>query len=295
MEQARKTLFCDPIQKSKYTGKGIGIAVLDTGITYHPDFYTGNHYRIAAFKDFVNHSKMPYDDHGHGTHVCGICSGNGQLSKGMYAGIAPESHLIVGKILDQMGNGNIHQTLDAIDWVIENRQNYGIRILNISVGSETDSSSQVSSLLVKSAEKAWDSGLIVIAAAGNKGPGQMSITSPGISKKIITVGSCDDYKPFFSGVGPTRDCIQKPEVIAPGSQIISCNYSYYKTGTPYAVRSGTSMSTPMVSGAVALLLESHPDMTNKEVKLKIKASCVPINTPHVRQGWGMLNIKKLLL
>ena len=78
-------------------------------------------------------------------------------------------------------------------------------------------------------------------------------------------------------------------------QLISCNHLYYKTGTPYAARSGTSMSTPMISGAVALLLEAHPDMTNKEVKLKIKASCVPIDTPHARQGWGMLNIKKLLL
>lgn len=295
MDQARKALFCEPPQSLGYTGKGVGIAVLDTGIALHPDFYTGEHYRIAAFKDFVNQMETAYDDHGHGTHVCGICSGCGSLSKGRYAGIAPESHLVVGKILDQMGNGNINQILEAIDWVIKSQHLYRIRILNISVGSETDASSQVSQLLVKSAEKAWDSGLVVIAAAGNKGPGQMSVTAPGISKKIITVGSSDDYKPFFSGVGPTRDCIQKPEVIAPGSQIISCNHLYYKTGTPYAARSGTSMSTPMISGAIALLLEAHPDMTNKEVKLKIKASCVPIDTPHARQGWGMLNIKKMLL
>lgn len=284
-----------------YTGKNIGIAVLDTGIFPHIDFtYPQN--RIFAFRDFVNRQKRPYDDNGHGTHICGICSGNGYYSKRKYAGIAPCSHLIVGKILDREGNGNISSILDAIRWVIDTKDFYNTRILNISVGTESNEDVSEDSILVRGVNEAWDAGLVVVAAAGNNGPAPMSVTAPGISRKIITVGAADDYKHIYikgkkisnySGRGPTQECIQKPDVVAPGSNIVSCSNQINK-GPGYTERSGTSMATPIVTGAIALLLEKYPSMTNKDVKLRLRSSCDDLGLPQSQQGWGMVNLNRLL-
>ena len=151
-DKARKALFCESQQSLGYW-KGVGIAVLDTGIALHPDFYAGEHYRIAAFKDFVNQSETPYDDHGHGTHVCGICSGCGSLSKGGMPVLPRKPPGCGGKSLDQMGKQEYQPDIGRHRLGDKNQQLYRIRILNISVGSETDASSQVSQLLVKSAGK----------------------------------------------------------------------------------------------------------------------------------------------
>lgn len=284
-----------------YTGRNVGIAVLDTGIFPHMDFCRP-HNRIYAFCDFVEGYQNPYDDNGHGTHICGICSGNGYCSRKKYAGIAPDSHLIVGKILDRNGNGNISSILDAIRWVIETKDMYKTRILNISIGTEANDPVSEDSILVRGVNEAWDAGLVVVAAAGNNGPAPMSVTAPGISRKIITVGAADDYKHIYirgkkisnySGRGPTQECIQKPDVVAPGSNIISCS-SHPVNAAGYTVRSGTSMATPIVTGAIALLLEKYPSMTNKEVKLRLRSSCDDLGMPKSQQGWGMLNLKRLL-
>ena len=191
MYQSRKIIRADGPASAAYTGKSIGIAVLDTGIYPHEDFILPSD-RIAAFRDFVHRQPAPYDDNGHGTHVCGIIAGNGRRSEGRYRGIAPESHLVVGKILDSNGNGSISHILEAVRWIIENRQRYNIRVLNISVGSESTEVDEQKSILVQSVNAAWDSGIVVVVAAGNNGPKRMSVTSPGISRKVITVGSSDE-------------------------------------------------------------------------------------------------------
>ena len=137
-------------------------------------------------------------------------------------------------------------------------------------------------------------------AAGNHGPGRMTITTPGISRKVITVGCSDDYKEVdvmgnrmvdYSGRGPTMACVCKPDIVAPGSGIVSCSNQPAR----YMTKSGTSMSTPLVSGAIALLLERYPDMTNKEVKLRLMERAVDLGMPHNQQGWGMLDAEKLVL
>ncbi len=292
-----------------YTGSGVGIAVLDTGIFTHGDF-TKPIRRIAAFRDFVGScgngtrlQTLPYDDNGHGTHICGICSGNGYASHKKYCGVAPNSHLIVGKILDSAGNGNIPSILEAIRWVIENRKLYKIRILNISVGTDAKGIVSEDSILVQGVNEAWDAGLVVVAAAGNNGPAPMTVTAPGISRKVITVGAADDHHHIYihgekisnySGRGPTRECIQKPDVVAPGSNIISCCGKTIGRQFSYTSRSGTSMSTPIVSGCIALLLEKYPSMTNKEVKIKLRESCDDLGLPKSQQGWGMINASRLL-
>ena len=296
MHQARKIIHADTSYAEAFTGKSIGIAVLDTGIYPHEDFIIPSN-RIAAFKDFIHHYPDCYDDNGHGTHVCGIIAGNGHQSRGLYRGMAPESHLIVGKILDSAGNGSISHILEAIRWVIKYRRAYNIRILNISVGSENTEIDEEKSILVQSVNAAWDNGITVVVAAGNNGPKRMSVTSPGISRKVITVGSSDDYKAIFlggarihnySGRGPTRRMILKPDIVAPGSDIISCSPAGYTS------RSGTSMATPIVSGAAAMLLSKYPDKSNEEIKQLLQSTATDLHLPRTQQGYGLLNVEKLL-
>lgn len=298
-------------------GKGIGVAVVDTGITLHKDFIEGGN-RVIAFVDFINHRQDPYDDNGHGTHVAGIIGGNGYSSKAKYKGVAPECNFIGVKVLDHRGDGNISDVLAGLQWIIDNRKKYNIRIVNISVGTSSKDNLDENSLLVQGVNAVWDSGIVVVVAAGNNGPGPMSISTPGISRKVITVGSSDDNVAVevfgtgrskdYSGRGPTPFCIKKPDIVAPGSNIISCNISRYtvraKSGDKrfsagdapmmYTIKSGTSMATPVVSGAIALLLSAHPGLTNREVKLRLRASAVDMGQHWEKQGWGLLNIRRLL-
>lgn len=301
----------------KVYGKGVGVAVVDTGIALHKDFTEGGN-RVIAFKDFINQRTEAYDDNGHGTHVAGIIGGNGYSSKGKYKGVAPECNFIGVKVLDHRGDGNISDVLAGLQWVIDNRKKYNIRIVNISVGTSSKDNLDENSLLVQGVNAVWDNGIVVVVAAGNNGPGPMSISTPGISRKVITVGSSDDNittevygsgrAKDYSGRGPTPFCIKKPDIVAPGSNIISCNISRYsakaKNGevrlssseSPmmYTIKSGTSMATPVVSGAIALLLSVHPELSNREVKLKLRSSAVDLGQHWEKQGWGLLNIRKLL-
>lgn len=293
-----------------YLGKGVGVAIVDTGIALHKDFIEGGD-RVIGFVDLINQRTEAYDDNGHGTHVAGIIGGNGYSSKGKYIGVAPECSLIGVKVLDHRGDGNISDVLAGLQWIMDNRKKYNIRIVNISVGTSTKDNLDENSLLVQGVNAVWDRGIIVVVAAGNNGPGPMSISTPGISRKVITVGSSDDnvvVEVFgsgrtkdYSGRGPTPYCIKKPDIVAPGSNIISCSISRYPTrprtsDSPmmYTVKSGTSMATPVVSGAIALLLGAHPELTNREVKLRLRGCATDLGQHWEKQGWGLLNIRKLL-
>jgi len=241
-------------------GKHIGIAILDTGITMHPDFDN----RILVFKDFINYRSQMYDDYGHGTHIAGIAAGSGKMSRGKFCGIAPEADLIILKVLDSMGNGNIPTLMKALDWILDNYKQYHIQIVNISVGTVEKNESQEDSDLVRAVNRVWDKGMVVCVAAGNNGPGKESVTTPGTSRKVITVGSSEysvQYRNHrellsdYSGRGPNASCIIKPDLVAPGSNICSCKSVRkgfaisYEEGNFYTLKSGTSMSTPIVSGA----------------------------------------------
>ena len=149
-----------------YTGRGIGVAVLDTGIYLHEDF----EHRVAAFVDIVQRRRDTYDDNGHGTHISGIIGGSGRASRGMYMGVAPECHIIMLKVLDKKGNGYASDVLAGLKWIRDNRERYGIRIVNISVGSFSKKGMTENSVLVRGVNAAWDDGLVVCVAAGNMGP-----------------------------------------------------------------------------------------------------------------------------
>ena len=202
------------------------------------------------------------------------------------------------KVLDHRGNGFASDVLAGLRWIRENRERYGIRIVNISVGSLSRRNMTENSVLVRGVNGAWDDGLVVVVAAGNHGPGRMTVTTPGISRKVITVGCSDDHKEVdvmgsrmvdYSGRGPTMACICKPDIVAPGSGIVSCSNEPGK----YFSKSGTSMSTPLVSGAIALLLEKYPQMANRDVKLRLRERAVDMGLPRNHQGWGRLDVERL--
>lgn len=276
------------MEKSFYTGKGIGVCILDTGIYEHIDF-TG---RIWAFYDFLAFKRRPYDDNGHGTHVAGLVAGDGTASMGKYRGAAPGCGIISLKVLDRYGTGSQDDVLRALRWIRENRQQYRIRVVNISVGT-TCNSKRNHARLLESVEQLWDEGVVVVTAAGNQGPRPGSITAPGSSKKVITVGSSDllEGRSAISGRGPTEECVCKPDIVAPGNKIMSC-----VPGKPYfyGVKSGTSMSTPLVTGAIACALEKNPALTNTDIKTMLMNSAEDMGLPQNLQGWGKFNRRKFL-
>lgn len=276
------------MEKSFYTGKGIGVCILDTGIYEHIDF-TG---RIWAFYDFLAFKRRPYDDNGHGTHVAGLVAGDGTASMGKYRGAAPGCGIISLKVLDRYGTGSQDDVLRALRWIRENRQQYRIRVVNISVGT-TCNSKRNHARLLESVEQLWDEGVVVVTAAGNQGPRPGSITAPGSSKKVITVGSSDllEGRSSISGRGPTAECVCKPDIVAPGNKIMSC-----VPGKPYSygVKSGTSMSTPLVTGAIACALEKNPALTNTDIKTMLMNSAEDMGLPQNLQGWGKFNRRKFL-
>lgn len=282
--------------------KGITVAMLDTGVAFHPDF----DHRIIEFKDFVNGKNRLYDDSGHGTHVAGCICGSGVVSNGRYKGIAPYSRLVVGKVLDYKGDGLIENMAQGIEWVLERKAELDIRVLNISIGMGEKAEEERINRLLSLVERAWSEGLVVVCAAGNMGPEPMSLSPLGASRQVVTVGCheggyfgnrdhlCENY----SGRGPSPYAMKKPDLVAPGTDIISCNAGIARRGryyrNAYVAKSGTSMATPIVSGAAALLLQKYPFYTNEQVKQKLQYTAMDLNEPWNKQGWGMVRIDRLL-
>lgn len=290
------------------TGRNVTIAHLDTGIYPHEDLIRPKN-RILFFKDFINHATRPYDDNGHGTHCAGCIAGNGISSKGQYKGIAPDALLIGLKCLDEKGTGDIKTTLEALQWILENKEQYDIQIVHIPFGYHT-SYPFPQDPLIKAVERLCQEGLIVICAVGNNGPLETSIASPATSKNVITVGSClkPAYKNMpqsvcdFSSRGPTFTGESKPNFVVPGKNITSlyCDPQYHPSkkkdllSIPYLSFSGTSVSSSITTGAVALLLEKYPDYTPDEVKLALEMSCKSLHLGKNAQGKGILDIEHLL-
>ena len=277
-----------------YTGYGSCAAILDTGIYPHPDL--ADH--IAHFEDFINGRKHAYDDNSHGTHVAGIIAGNGFSSQGILKGMAPGCRIVALKILDKKGNGDKNSLLNACSWIKNNYKKYGINIINISIGSDTADCNEEKDEVSAVVDSLWNLGICIVGSAGNSGPGPGTITFPGTCEKVITVGSdaillYSGYKESTvsrSGEGPTKCNINKPDLLAPGHNIISCHNRY----NGYTAKSGTSMSTPVVSGAIALYLEKYPNASNDTIKRNIKLSASDAGFTLNRQGAGLLNVKHFL-
>lgn len=237
-------------QTFNYNGAGVGVAILDSGITTWHDDLTNNYWqsklsssslpygnqRVTKFVDFVNGLTQPYDDHGHGTHVAGIIAGNGLDSYGQKAGIAPGASIISLKVLDANGQGSISQVIAGLNWVAQNASTYNIRVVNLSVGAMVTESYWTDPLTL-AAKKVTDMGITVVTAAGNHGKNALGelqwggITSPGNAPWVLTVGASstmgtltrsDDQMAGYSSSGPTAvDFTAKPDLVAPGTGTIS--------------------------------------------------------------------------
>ncbi len=263
------------------TGRGVTVALMDTGIAAHPDLEGS----VVARLDFVNDEATLQDPSGHGTFVAGLIAAHGATFKG----VAPDAKLISLRVLDQKGNGTMHGVLAAFDWLLHNRTTMRIKVLNLSFGAPQRTSYH-RELLAGVVESAWFAGVTVVAAAGNDGPAHGTVAMPGADPFVITVGSFadqgtlatnDDRESVFSSRGPTRDGFAKPDVLAPGEHIVSLRVP----GTaldrddgrnlplgPYARLTGISASTAMVAGAAADILEAHSRYTATQVKGALIAS-----------------------
>ena len=271
------------VNGSQWTGRGVGVAVIDSGLEMSSDF-SG---RVTAFYDFTTGgtvSRYPYDDYGHGTHVAGTIGGSGALSSNRdYRGLAPNVKLVVLKVLDKDGAGYTSDVIRAVDFAVANRASLGIQIINLSLGHPIFEPAATDPL-VQAVERAVRAGVIVVAAAGNFGkdpttglPGYAGITSPGNAPSAITVGALktldtvarnDDRIPDYSSAGPTwYDALVKPDIVSPGHNIVAAaakQGTLYKTypqlkaaDTDYMLLSGTSMATAVTSGSIALMLEAN--------------------------------------
>lgn len=252
-----------------YSPADMVAAVIDTGIDAgHGDLNEG---KVIAFRDFVNNINTPYDDHGHGTHVSATLAGDGDARADLlYRGVAPGAALVGVKILNASGSGTSAALINALQWVVANKATYGIESVNLSLGTAGCSDGTDADSLAL--EAAHDAGLVMATAAGNEGPGQCTVGSPGAAPKALTVGSMADMGPlgffqaFNSSRGKTFDGRVKPDVSAPGYQITSADNG---TTAGYTIFSGTSMATPFVAGVALLMLEANPALTPQNVKDKI--------------------------
>jgi serine protease AprX len=310
------------------TGLGVGVATVDSGVNpWHEDLDG----RIVHFVDFVNAQSFAYDDYGHGTHVAGIIAGSGRASaagsrpdsNAAQRGVAPGAHLVVLKALDVSGNGFTSNVIAAIDYAIANRATYNIRVMNLSVAAGVYESFYKDPLTL-AAKRAVDSGIVVVAAAGNRGrdatgqPQYGGIASPGNAPWVLTVGASsdvgtvdrrDDVVAAFSSRGPSPiDENAKPDLVAPGvniestadptSALYAANpssrlWGAAKTGSePYLSLTGTSMAAPVVTGAIALMLEANAALTPNAVKAILEYTAESregIN--YLTQGAGFLNAR----
>jgi len=287
-------------------GEDITVAFLDSGV--EPTFATlrrpphGKGNRILAYYDVPSGKlygphrlrRSPRDPNGHGTHVAGIV-GNSRYEQrdGEYRGVAPAANLVAVRVLDETGVGAYTDVIQGIDWVVQNKDKYNIRVLNISIYAPVHAPYWADPFNLATMA-AWQAGIVVVACAGNAGPDPMSIGVPGNTPYIITVGAftdnytpddfSDDYIPPFSSTGPTLDAFVKPDLIAPGAHVISLMRSntYLSKQHPenrvsghYFRMTGTSMSAAVVSGVAALMLSDDPDLTPDEVKYRLTVTARP--------------------
>jgi serine protease AprX len=277
----------------------VTVAVLDTGIyASHPDLQGPGGSRVIGCVDFSSEAGGQAgckDTFGHGTFMAGLIAGNGASSSGKYMGAAPEANLVSVKVAGFDGSADVSHVLAGIQWVVAHQAQYGIRVLNLSLGSDSSQDYRLSPLDF-AVERAWKAGIAVVVSAGNTGPGAHTITKPADDPYVITVGAendegsiavGDDQVPVFSGRGPTRsNGFTKPDIVAPGVHTVSLrdpgsaiDQKYGASATidgSYFRGTGTSMSAATVSGVVAQMLQADPTLTPDQVKYRLMQTAQPI-------------------
>jgi subtilisin family serine protease len=335
-------------QESAITGQGVTVAVVDSGVQFSPevkqelgaqlqrqflgqaDFVNrkcprtgllnlitiGTQYKEYCFLD-ANYSQDPY---GHGSHVAGTIWNNYlDAATGASLGVAPGANILSVRIFGDRGSGAYADLIQGIQYVVEKKETFRIGVMNLSLSAYATTPYFIDPLN-RAVEQAWARGIVVVAAAGNLGPGASTVTVPGNDPYVITVGAldskrtpgywADDALPTWSASGPTLDGFAKPDVVAPGSQIVSFMYNDpknkanaawlvqqhpdYAPGTSLYRMSGTSMATAVASGVVALMLQAQPQLTPDQVKFRLIYTARPALAEagpaynHFQQGAGRI-------
>jgi serine protease AprX len=314
-----QALRADRVWREGNKGQGVTVALIDTGVSSSPDL-SG---RMVSVKDGLLSPSTPcknlsgepscQDNYGHGTFVGGVIAGDGSASGGTYTGVAPGAKLLSVKVAGADGSTDVSNILAAIQWVVSYRSTYSIRVLNLSLSTDS-TQTYLTDPFNYAVERAWDAGIVVVVSASNRGPGASTISKPGDDPLVITVGSTDDRGtpgieddelPDFSSRGPTiPDGLAKPDLVAPGSHLMSLRSvgSTIDRQLPsptgaYHRGSGTSFSAAATSGVVALMLAAHPGMQPDQVKYALKQSSrtLPAGTDPAVVGAGTVDASRAVL
>ncbi|MFF0435586.1 S8 family serine peptidase [Streptomyces sp. NPDC004327] len=274
-------------------GKGVKVAVLDTGVDLNNADVKD---RVTATRSFVPGAATVQDGNGHGTHVASTIAGSGANSDGKYKGVAPGADLLVGKVLNDGGNALSSWIIDGMEWAAAQ----GADIVSMSLGGSASTPSDPKTQVVD--RLSATTGTLFVISAGNSGPGATTVTSPGTADFALTVGAVDksDALAGFSSRGPrVGDSAIKPEITAPGVDIVAARAAGTSLGTPvdanYTSLNGTSMAAPHVAGAAALLAQRHPDWTGQRIKAALTTHAKPSSAYSVyQQGNGRVDVPAAL-
>jgi serine protease AprX len=289
LDSAMPIIQMPQVRNLGWDGRGIRIAIVDTGIDpEHPDFEG----RIADMADWVGEGVV--DENGHGTHCASIAAGSGAASEGRYRGVAPAAVLYAAKVLRRNGQGMMSDVMAGIDWAVDQ----SVHIISLSLGGPGPSDGR--DALSEMCDAAMASGVIVCVAAGNDGPLNRTVGSPGASREAITVGASTDQDIIapFSSRGPTADGRVKPDIVLPGHLITAARAKGTSMGTPisahYSEASGTSMATPVAAGLCALLLQKEPHLTPAQVKARLMETAIDLGDHAHAQGSGRADALRAL-
>lgn len=308
-------------------GKGVTVAVLDSGLWDHPDLTQdsdGNPRVVALYDAISNTEGEAFDESGHGSHLTSILAHSGETltagrPTGGYKGVAPDVGVVAIKAFDESGQGGLLDIVRGVQWAVDNREKYNIRVLNLSFSARPRWPYFLDPIN-QAVMRAWAEDITVIAAAGNSGPEPMTVGSPGNLPYIITVGAvtdswtadtrADDYVPDFSSRGPTPEAHIKPDIVAPGGHMTGITrpgsglvkqHPEYQLPGGELVMTGTSQAAALVSGLAALLLQLEPDLTPDDVKCKLLGTAEPaINKDGLlayspfQQGHGYVSITRAI-
>lgn len=325
MDRIRTIIGYNDLNLREKYKNSYSVAILDSGVAEHPDLMDS----VVYFQDWVNGKKNRYDDNSHGTHVIGCIAGNGSVSHGRFRGITPNVNLVVHKVLNQNGEGKFDYLMNALSWLCDYCEQYAIRVVNISIGINNRLTKEQEKKLIEAITTLYEKQVLVVCAAGNDGPETGSLSSLGKLSNVFVVGCyeptiSDFYKCYdrdnleikerlikealhskrrygcqiYSGRGDYKKGIFKPDLVAPGSNVVSCNAFFRKQYGrylyAYTVKSGTSMAAPIVSGTVALMLQIKPDLSIENIVDILKNSALDLQQNKDLQGAGILYMPKLI-
>jgi serine protease AprX len=285
----------------EHDGSGVTVAVLDTGITRHPDL--GD--RVAARVDLTQEGDG-YDRYGHGTHMIGVIAGDGGASGGAWAGAAPGASVLPVKVASWNGATDVSAVIAGLEWIAAHRERYGIRIVNLSYGTDS-SQKHLEDPLNDAVQRLWEAGVLVVAGAGNRGDGGSKIEKPGDDPFVLTVGAAytrgtaapeDDEVAEFSSRGPTGEGVAKPDVVAPGVAIVSHRAAgstidnlrpEARVGAHYMKGTGTSQAAAVVSGVAARMFDAAPALGPDEAKAALIGTAAPALAGQSGAGAGLVD------